>query len=106
MSDVTVSDAPDASRFEIRVDGALAGFADYQLRDEGRTVAVTHTEVDEAYAGQGLAKQLATAALDQLREDGRALLPFCPFFSGFVRKNPAYVDLVPADQRARFELDT
>lgn len=105
MSDVVVSDAPDSSRFEIHVDGALAGFAEYRLRDDGATVAVTHTEIDDAYAGQGLATQLAVAVLDGLRADGRALLPFCPFFRGYLAKHPEYVDLVPAAQRAQFDLD-
>ncbi|HEY1134055.1 MAG TPA: GNAT family N-acetyltransferase [Nocardioides sp.] len=101
---VSVVDNTDASRFEVHVAGALAGFADYRLRDGGSLVAVTHTEIDDAYAGQGLAKQLAVAALDALRADGRELLPFCPFFRGYVAKHPDYLDLVPADRRAEFGL--
>ncbi|MDT9593146.1 GNAT family N-acetyltransferase [Nocardioides zeae] len=102
---ITVTDATDASRFEIHVDGALAGFAEYRLRDQGRTVAVTHTEIDDAYAGRGLAKQLAVGVLEDLRAGGRALLPYCPFFSGYVRKHPEHLDLVPAERRAEFDLE-
>lgn len=104
MSEPIVTDNADASRFEIQVDGSVAGFAEYDLRDEGRTVAITHTEVGDAYAGQGLAKKLAVATLDTLRADGRALLPYCPFFQTFVKKNPEYLDLVPEESRTSFDL--
>lgn len=98
-----VRDNPDASRFEIHVDGALAGFAVYRRPDEA-TIAFTHTEIDDAYEGQGLAKVLATEALGAARGAGLAVLPFCPFFRGYIAKHPEYVDLVPEAERARFDL--
>lgn len=48
---VEVVDNPDKSRFEIHVDGALAGFADYKLLPA--RIKFTHTEVEPAYEGQG-----------------------------------------------------
>jgi predicted GNAT family acetyltransferase len=98
-----VRDNPDASRYEIVVDGAVAGFARYRRPDEG-TIAFTHTEVDEAYAGQGLAKVVARESLDDVRGRGLAVLPFCPFYRGFIAKNAEYLDLVPEDKRAQFDL--
>ena len=50
MSEIDVADAPENSRYEARIGGELAGFADYVLR-EGRIV-FTHTEVDDAFEGQ------------------------------------------------------
>lgn len=97
-----VRDNRDAKRFEIHVDGELAGFAQYKP-GEG-TVAITHTEIDDAYAGQGLAKVLAGDTLDELRSRGVGVLPFCPFFRGYIQKNPDYLDLVPESERARFDL--
>lgn len=98
-----VRDNPDASRFEIHVDGALAGFAAYRRPDEA-TIAFTHTEIDDSYAGQGLAKVLGKEALDAVRGAGLAVLPFCPFIRGFIAKNAEYLDLVPEDRRAQFDL--
>ena len=40
----TVRDNPEARRFEISVDGKLAGFAQYRL--SGDRITFTHTEVD------------------------------------------------------------
>ena len=102
MSEHSVVDTPEASRFEIRVDGALAGFADY--RQEGAALAFTHTLVEDEYEGQGVGSALAREALDAVRARGRQVLPYCPFIRGWIAKHPEYVDLVPSDQRGRFEL--
>lgn len=102
MSERTVVDDPDAGRFEIRVDGAVAGYAEY--RAEGSALAFTHTVVESAYEGQGIGSALARAALDAARERGVQVLPYCPFIRGWIAKHPEYVDLVPVGERARFDL--
>jgi uncharacterized protein len=90
---VTVIDNPDESRFEVRVDGTLAGFAVYDT-DPG-TVYFVHTEVFDEYAGQGLAGQLAKAALGMVREAGDKIVPLCPYIRSYVRKHsPEYDDLL------------
>ena len=89
---VHVADAPERSRFEITVDGALAGFAVYRLRP-GR-ITFVHTEIDDAYAGRGLGGRLARAALDDVRARGLAVRPDCPFIKGWIAKHPDYADLV------------
>lgn len=97
-----MTDAPDADRFEIHVDGELAGFAQYRRR--GSLIAFIHTEIDPRFEGQGLAKQLIAGALDSARTGGLAVLPFCPFVRGYIEKNPGYLDLVPESHREQFEL--
>jgi predicted GNAT family acetyltransferase len=99
---VEVSDHPEAERYEIRVDGRLAGFADYQ-RGPGQ-IAFTHTEIDDAYGGRGLAGRLARKSLDDALASGQSVLPFCPFYRGWIQKHPDYLELVPADRRAEFDL--
>ncbi|MEU6426555.1 GNAT family N-acetyltransferase [Microbispora sp. NPDC046973] len=103
QSEPQVADNPEASRFEITVDGALAGFADYRLN--GPRISFTHTEIDPAFEGRGLGSTLVRAALDAARDAGLSVLPFCPFVKRYIERHPDYLDLVPADQRARFSLD-
>lgn len=98
----TVVDNPPANRFEIRVDGELAGAADYQR--DATTVSFTHTGIDPAYEGRGLGSALVRGALDAVRAEGRGVLPFCAFVRGYLARHPEYLDLVPADQRGRFGL--
>jgi predicted GNAT family acetyltransferase len=87
-----VADVPERSRFEILVDGALAGYAVYRLAP-GR-ITFVHTVIDDAYAGQGLGGKLARAALDTARARGLAVRPDCPFIKGWIAKHPDYADLV------------
>lgn len=102
VSEPTVADAPDRSRFEVLVDGELGGFAEYRDREDVRSF--THTEIGDAFEGQGLGSRLVRGALDATREAGMSALPFCPFVRGWIAKHPEYLDLVPGNQRARFDL--
>jgi predicted GNAT family acetyltransferase len=102
-AEYTVSDAPARQRFEIRDGDRVAGFTEYRRR--GDVLAFIHTEVAPEYEGKGVASRLISAALDIAQEDGAMVLPFCPFVRGYIAKHPdRYLDLVPADLRAEFDL--
>jgi predicted GNAT family acetyltransferase len=93
MSETTVKDNPDLSRFEAYVDGALAGFAAYRL--SGGHIVFTHTEVDDDHEGQGVGSTLARGALDQVRAAGeRDVVAMCPFIAAWIEAHPDYQDLV------------
>jgi len=83
----------DESRYEVRVGERLAGFAAYTERG-GKLTVFTHTEIDDAFAGQGLGKVLAKAALDDVVERGRVIVPECPFIASYLRRNSGYEDHV------------
>lgn len=99
---IVVVDAPERERFEVTVDGELAGFLVYHRRKG--LLALVHTEVDESFGGRGLGGKLARFALDQARERGLSVLPFCAFVNEWIRRHPDYVDLVPAANRPTFDL--
>jgi predicted GNAT family acetyltransferase len=92
MSEMDVTDNPGAERYEITVDGKLAGFVEYTVGDG--VVALTHTEVDDAFAGQGVGGRLAQGTLDDLRRRGLRVSPICPFIKGYIEKHADYRDLV------------
>lgn len=99
---IVVTDAPESKRFEVTVDGELAGFLLYRSRKG--LLALVHTEVGNRFEGRGLGGRIARFALDKAREEGLAVLPFCPFVSDWMKRHPEYVDLVPAAYRANFDL--
>jgi uncharacterized protein len=99
---ITILDDPDEARYEIRSDGELAGFATYRLRSG--LIELVHTEIDEEFEGRGLGSQLISFALDDARERGLAVLPFCPFVNDYMRRHRQFVELVPQGRRAEFEL--
>ena len=93
MDDRTeVTDVPDENRYEIRLDGDLAGLAAYQRRPG--EVVFTHTEIDPAFEGHGLGSTLARAALDDARSRGESVVPRCQFIRAFIDRHPDYADLV------------
>jgi uncharacterized protein len=99
----TVRDNHEEHRYEIHDDEELAGFSEYKL-SPGK-IAFTHTEIDPAFNGRGLARQLVTEALDDARRRDLAVLPFCPYVRKVIASDPErYLDLVPAGDRERFKL--
>lgn len=99
---IEVIDNASESRYEVRVDGELAGFSQYRQRPAG--LAFIHTEIDDRFEGQGLGGKLVSFALDDARSRGLAVLPFCPFVKGYIDRHPEYLDLVPEERRHDFEL--
>lgn len=91
-SEPEVVDAVDRDRYEARVDGQLAAFAEYRLRP-GRIV-FTHTETDPAFRGHGVADVLVRHALDDARSRGLEVTPLCPYVAGWIGRHPDYADLL------------
>jgi predicted GNAT family acetyltransferase len=96
---VRVVDVPERSRFEVLVDGEIAGFAEYHRRP--RVIAFVHTSIDPRFEGRGLASDLIRAALSAARSEGLSVMPFCPFVRGYIARHREYVELVPTDLRAQ-----
>jgi uncharacterized protein len=90
--DIEIHNDPGNSQFTVEVDGRIAGKADYRLR--GDTYIFTHTEVDPEFQGLGVANRLARAALDEVRDEGRTVVPLCPFIAAYIRRHPEYDSMV------------
>ncbi|WP_262413868.1 GNAT family N-acetyltransferase [Actinacidiphila acidipaludis] len=78
-------------RYEIAVGGRLAGFTEFRDRDAQRVFF--HTEIDEAFAGQGLASVLVRQALDDVRTSGKRIVPVCPYVAKFLQKHDEFADI-------------
>lgn len=82
------------SRYELLVDGELAGIADFHL--QGDKAVMPHTEIDSRRRGQGLGAILVQGALDDLRSAGRTVVPACWYVAQYIDENPEYRDLLAA----------
>jgi predicted GNAT family acetyltransferase len=98
-----VRDNSDKNRYELYDGEQVAGFSDYKLTEN--KIAFTHTVVDPAYSGRGLARELVTEELDDVRRRGLSVLPFCPYVRKVIAASPEkYLDLVLPEDRERFQL--
>lgn len=89
---VEVRHNPDDSRYEIVVDGRLAGIAEYRRSEAA--VVFTHTEVVRALQRRGLGELLVRGALDDVRREGGKVLAECWYVARFLREHPDYADLM------------
>jgi predicted GNAT family acetyltransferase len=98
---IDVRDNPDESRYDVAVDGSPAGFARYVRR--GNRMIFVHTEVDEAFEGQGVGSGLAQAALDDVRARGLRAVPLCPFIKAYIDRHPELQGLVDVELMAMLD---
>ncbi len=92
-----------AHRFEIHVDGERAGLVDY--RDDGGAIRFVHTETDDRFQVRASPRRLVESALGTAREQGRAVLPECPYVRKVIAESTdRWIDLVPVDRRSAFGL--
>mgnify|MGYP006344402997 CR=1 FL=1 len=82
----------DASRYEIVIDGEPAGHIDFTVDET--SIELTHTEIDPAHQGAGLASILVRGTLDHLREHSEArVIASCPYAAGWIAKHADYAEL-------------
>jgi predicted GNAT family acetyltransferase len=85
---VIVNDA-SGQRFTIAIDGVTASLQ-YQQGPDATTLV--HTEVPAPLGGRGLGGQLARAALDWARAQGKPVRIVCPFVREYVKKHPELLE--------------
>ena len=85
----------DAAKHEFTLTKAgHTGELAYTRSAEG-TIDFTHTFVEEALRGQGVADELARAALAFARQEKLKVKTSCTFMAGFVSRHPTeYADLL------------
>lgn len=74
-----------ARRYELRVDGALAAFADFIEGESG--IVFTHTETLPEFAGKGLGLELAQGAVADAVDRKLTITPLCPFIRRYLERN-------------------
>ena len=102
MSDIQLTQNVASHRYEAYVDGQLAGYCEYNLLTDA--IMFTHTEVLEAFEGQGIGSAIARHVLDAARSEGKHVIPVCQFIAGYIRKHRDYADLVRPDVQRAFKI--
>ncbi|MFZ4931064.1 GNAT family N-acetyltransferase [Chryseobacterium sp. Mn2064] len=79
--------------FEAFIDGRRAGEMTYTWAGEERFI-IDHTEVEEAYNGKGVGKEMLLAAVDFARKNGKKIIPLCPFAKASFQKSEEIQDVL------------
>jgi predicted GNAT family acetyltransferase len=90
-----IRDNPAELRYELVLDGNLAGTIRYR-RLPG-ALALVHTEVEPELEGRGLGARLVAGALEDIRARGLRRVPICPYVRSYIDRHPEYGDLVVPD---------
>jgi predicted GNAT family acetyltransferase len=93
MIEIKQIDNGKKGAFEIYFDGKKAGEMTYTWAGTDKFI-IDHTEVDEAYGGKGLAKQLVLAGVDFARKNGKKIIPLCPYAKATFDKNEDLRDVL------------
>lgn len=84
---------PDAHRYTLRVDGALASVLEY--RENGSGIAFPHTVTVPAQRGKGYADQLVSFAIDDVEATGRGpVTPSCWYVAEWFDRHPERAGLL------------
>jgi len=83
------------TRYEIYLDGTLAGYADYsEHAGDNRTRDFQHTLTFPEFRRRGVAAQIVEYALRDSREAGFSVIPTCWYVEKFIAEHREYADLV------------
>lgn len=86
-------------RYEVVVDGKIAGYVTYVEQDGA--VVLEHTRIKVAFEGRGLGAVLVAGVLADIRERGLSVVALCPFAASWMQRNPQFDDLVDHALRER-----
>ena len=93
MIEVKPTNDPKHGNFEAFIDGNHAGLMTYTWAGEERFI-IDHTEVEEAYNGKGVGKEMLLAAVDFARKNGKTIIPLCPFAKATFQKHEELQDVL------------
>ncbi|KMK77164.1 GNAT family N-acetyltransferase [Alkalihalobacillus pseudalcaliphilus] len=57
-------------------------------------IIIDHTFVDNSMRGEGLAAKLVASVVERMKEEGKKIIPLCPFAKSEFEKNESYQEIL------------
>ena len=89
---IDLEEGGSKGRYVFRSSGAEAEMTFSKAGDH--LVIIDHTEVPDAFRGQGVGLKLVTRAVEDARAAGKKIIPLCPFANAQFRRHPEWADVL------------
>jgi uncharacterized protein len=95
MTDPTIAreDRTSKGRYVARVDGVDAEAELTYSRTSPTLIIADHTEVPDAFRGQGMGRRLVNRMVEDARKEGFKIFALCPFVNAERKKHPDWADV-------------
>lgn len=93
MTEVVQHNTEKNGDFEALFRGKHAGLMTYTWAGTDKFI-IDHTEVEEAFGGKGIGKEMLLAAVDFARKTNVKIIPLCPFAKATFQKNADLQDVL------------
>jgi predicted GNAT family acetyltransferase len=91
--EIRLEDSGAKGRYFIRTDAGAEAEMTFSKAGE-HMIIIDHTEVPDAFRGQGAGLRLVTRAVEDMRSAGKKIIPLCPFAAAQFRKHPEWADVL------------
>ena len=92
-AEIVLEDKGSKGRYFLRV--AAGDEAEMTFTKIGEhQIIIDHTEVPDAFRGQGAGLRLVTRAVEDARAAGKKIIPLCPFANAQFRRHPEWADVL------------
>ncbi|MCG6858247.1 MAG: N-acetyltransferase [Salaquimonas sp.] len=101
MSDgIRLEENETKGRYVYAAEGGPEAFLTFSKAGATRII-VDHTEVPDFYRGKGVGLKLVERVVADAREQGKAIVPLCPYAAAQFRRHPEWADLLDPHMRAK-----
>lgn len=86
-------EGPSKGRYFLESEGGAMAEMTFSKAGE-HLLIIDHTEVPDAFRGQGVGVKLVSRAVEDARASGRKILPLCPFANAQFHRHPEWADVL------------
>ena len=90
---IELEEGESKGRYVVRGEGGAEAQMTYTKIGLSQII-IDHTEVPDAFRGQGAGLRLVTRAVEDARAVGKKIIPLCPFANAQFRRHPEWADVL------------
>ncbi|MCC0043946.1 MAG: N-acetyltransferase [Brucellaceae bacterium] len=91
--EITLEETGSKGRYLHRADDGAEAEMTFSKAGE-HLLIIDHTEVPDAFRGQGVGVLLVARAVEDARLSGKKIMPLCPFAAAQFRRHPEWADVL------------